>query len=273
MKSVCTGLMVLCGILSTMAQEDSFEKRLKLEVLDQSTIERWDFGATSISCLSDGLWEHVLPKSTQGTDKIILNRNELNYFMELDGIKIKTKTGPISKPEHWENRFGKQVQTLTLSKSLTFLAIKGGKLEQFSIDTLVGVQYATYYPHGELDVPDKHGVPIIFQQENEFDEHSPVLLVSSTFMNHIDLNEAKVHRETVVSGSEDMSGTRYCIGLDFNGDGQLEVLMYNETIHDHLSDEGDESLVSESSIIGLYYKNQWYRTSIWEIGMDGLEGF
>lgn len=273
MKSVYTGLALLFVVLSAMAQQDNYENRLKLKVLDQSTIERWDFGATSISCLSDGLWEHVLPKSSLHFNKITLNRNELDYFLELDDIKIKSKTEPISKPEHWENRFGKQIQTLTLSKPLTFLAIKEGKLAQFSVDILVGLQYATYYPYGELDVPDQKEAPIIFQQENEFDEHSPVLLVSSTFMDHIDLNEVQVNWDTVVFGSEDMSGTLYSIGLDFNDDGQEEVLMYNETMHDHLSDEGDESLASESSIIGLYFKNQWYRTSFWEDGMDGLEGF
>lgn len=272
MKSVYTGLALLFVALSTMAQEDNFEKRLKLEVLDQSTIEWWDFGVTSISCLSDGLWEHILPKSTLGTDKIILNRSELNYILELDDIKIKSKTEPISKPEHWENRFGKQIQTLILSKPLTFLAIKRGKLEQFSIDTLVGVQYATYYPYGELDVPDQTEVPIIFQQENEFDEHSPVLLVSSTFMDHIDLNEVKVRWEHIAFGSEDISGLRCTIGLDFNGDGQEEVLAYHET-QEYEPSEYDESMTFERTLIGLYFKNQWYRTSFWKEGMDDLEGF
>jgi hypothetical protein len=273
MKKVCTGFSLLFVVLSTMAQKDNFEKRLKLEILDENKIQELDFRATSISCLSDGLWEHVLPKSTVGTDKIILNRNELNYFIDLDNVKIKTESELFANPKHWENRFGKQIQTLTFSKPLHLLAIKDGKLVQLSVETLVGLRYATYYPYGELDVHDQTSVPIVYEQENSFDEHSPILLVSSIFLDYIDLNEAKVRWDTVAFGSEDMSGTRRIIGLDFNGDGQDEVLTFHETTEAYEPSEGDESITSARSIIGLYFKNHWHRTSFWQEGPDGMEGF
>ncbi|WP_379765577.1 hypothetical protein [Flagellimonas marina] len=266
-------LTMLFGILTTLAQKDSFEDRLKLDTIHSAKMEQWEFNSTSISCLSDGLWEHVLPKSTVGTDKIILNRNELNYFLELDNVKIKTEFELFANPGHWENRFGKQIQTLTLSKPLHLLAIKDGKLMHFSVDSLVGLRYATYYPYGELDVVDPKMVPIVYQQKNSFDEHSPILFVSSIFLDYIDLNEAKVRWDTVAFGSEDMSGTRRIIGLDFNGDGQDEVLTFHETTEVYEPSEGDESSTSARSIIGLYFKNHWYRTSFWQEGPDGMEGF
>ena len=181
MKSVLISMMLFGYIHIGFAQQESFEKRLKLDAIAKDAIERWEMDSSSISCLSDGLWEHILPKSTQGANKIILNKNELNYFLELDDIKIQTQTEPFANPEHWENRFGKQIRTITLSKPLTFLAIQDEKLAQFSVDSLVGIKYRTFYPFGELDVPDHNLVPIVFEQKNEFDKNSPVLLVSSVF--------------------------------------------------------------------------------------------
>ncbi len=277
MKSLWTGLALLLGILSTMAQKESFEERLKLDVLDESTIQRWDFGATtSISCLSDGLWEHLLPKSTLGTDKIILNRNELNYFLEVDAIKIKTETDPFANPGHWENRFGKQIQTITLNKPLAVLAIKNGKLTRFSLDSLVGIQYATFYPYGGLDVADYNEVPIVYQQENQFDEHSPVLLVTSSFLERVDLETAQIQKDTVdtvLYDTENFSVKQYITGVDFNNDGQDEVVMYYETTQDRWASEGDEGGSNVSLLIAFYFKDHWYRTSYWEDGQDGIEGF
>ncbi|MBO0321621.1 hypothetical protein J0X14_04870 [Muricauda sp. CAU 1633] len=273
MKSLWTGFALLWGISSAMAQQDNFEKRLKLDTIIAAEMGQWELDSSLISCLSDGLWEQILPKSILGTDKIILNRNELNYFLELDDIKIQTKTEPTSNPEHWENRFGKQIQTLTLSKPLTVLGIKKGKLTQLSLASLVGLQYATFYPYGELDVPDQNGVPIIFQQENQFDEHSPVLLVTSDFLERMDLETTKINKETVLFGSDGLSGTRYITGIDFNADGQDEIVMFQEITQDEWASEGDESESYTRSMIALYFKDKWHRTSYWQEGPDGIEGF
>jgi len=264
--------LLSCAIVC-FAQYDSFENRLKLDAVHRNAMERWEFGTTSISCLSDELWEHLLPKSTLGNDKIILNWNELSYFLELDDIKIKTKTDPIANPEHWENRFGRQIRTITLHKPLTILGIKDDTLVQFSLDSLIGLRYHTFYPYGEFDIPDQGMTPIMYKQKNSFDEHSPVLLATSSFLERVDLDTAKVHRDTLLFGTEDFSGTLYTTGIDFNADGQDEVVMYHETIQDSWASEGDESESYTRSMIALYFKNKWYRTSYWQEGQDGIEGF
>lgn len=273
MKSLWTGFALLWGIFGTFAQEENFENRLKLDTISKNEIEHWELDSSSISCLSDGLWEHILPKSTLDTDKIILNWNELNYFLELDGIKTLTQTESFAKPEHWENRFGKQIQTITLNKPLTFLVIQDEKLAQFSVDSLVGVQYATFYPYGELGVPDKNWVPVIFQQENQFDVDSPVLLVTSSFLERVNLETTKIHKDTVLFGSDGFSGTRHITGIDFNADGQDEIVMLREIKQDEWASEGDENESYTRSIIALYFKNKWHRTSYWQAGQDGIEGF
>ncbi len=273
MKRVLISIVLLGSTHAGLAQLQGFENQLKLDTIHTGQMKQWKFGATSISCLSDGLWEHILPKSTQGTNKIILNKNELNYFLELDDIKIKTATDPISKPEHWENRFGKQIQTITLSKPLTVLAIENGELVQFSVDSLVGLQYHTFYPHGELDVPNQSGVPIVYEMNNQFDVHSPILLVTSNFMRRVDLQTTEIYKDTILFDTENFLGKRYITGIDFNADGQDEVIMYHETTQDSWASEGDESESYTQSIIVLYYKNKWYRTSYWQEGQDGIEGF
>jgi hypothetical protein len=273
MKSVLI-LMILFGYIHIgFAQQESFEKLLKLDAIAKDVIERWEMDSSSISCLSDGLWEHILPKSTQGTNKIILNKNELNYFLELDDIKIQTQTEPFASPEYWENRFGKQIQTIILSKPLTVLAIHDEKLAQFSLDSLVGIKYRTFYPYGELDVPDQSWVPIVYQQKNQFDVNSPLLLVTSGFLERVDLETTKIHKDTVLFGSDGFSGTRHITGIDFNADGQDEIVMLREITQDDWASEGDENESYARSIIALYFKNKWHRTSYWQEGQDGIEGF
>ncbi len=246
----------------------------KFGSLHGNDVKNWRFDIKSGSSLTLGLWEHILPKSVIADDKIVISHNELVHFTNRDKIQIETKGTASSIPVHWENRFGKQIQTLSFSKPLHVLVVKESRLVPLTLDNLEGVRYATYYPKGEFDVLDQNDAPIVYRQQNKLESGTPILLVTSRFLEHIDLEKAKIHRSTQVQGTEEYSETLLTLSIDFNDDGQPEVLMYQIQVEDTFAMEGDEGVGNQpSSTMGLYFENCWYRTSFWQMGQDGLEGF
>jgi hypothetical protein len=122
-------------------------------------------------------------------------------------------------------------------------------------------------------VPDKTTIPIAYRQENDLESLCPVLVVTSHFLKNVNLEEVKVKRETVSFGTKDFPGILFKTGIDFNADGQNEILLYHEEVKDNVTDEGDENSAYSASVIAMYFGGKWFRTSYWEEGQDGLEGF
>lgn len=279
MKNIVVCITILCCSVECLAQKELFENRFNLDSCSRygslwgNEIKRWAFEIKSESALSDNLWEEILPKSTLDNDKIITNRNELEYFLKIDVIKALAKNQPISNPAHWETRFGKQIQTMKFDKPLYILTIKDNKLVKMEMDSLEGLRYPTFFPYGEYDITDRGMAPIVYKQENQFDLKSPCLLVTCNFVEQVDLERIKINRDTLHFGTKDFPGVLYKTGIDFNSDGQDEVLMYHEEVKDNVTPEGDEDSAYIYSIIAMYFKNKWYRTSYWEEGPDGVSGF
>lgn len=260
-------------------QPDAFEKNLKLDVCSPFAHlwgvehKRWEFKMELESALNDNkMWEHILPKSIRDNNKIIITRNELEHFLRVDGIKIKAETPGVAVPAHWESQFGKQIKNLTFDKPIHVLIVKKNKVEKATISSLLGLEYPTFSPWGESNLESRKNVPVVYKQKNLLDPWCPVLLVTSDFINHVNLDNASVARDTITFGDDDFSGVLYKTGIDLNGDGQFEVLMYNEVVRDK-AQPGDESLGYNNSIVAMFFKNSWYRTSYWVDGQIGLEGF
>lgn len=279
MKNILVWITILCCSVECLAQKELFENRFNLDSCSRfgslwgNEIKRWEFEIKSESALGDNLWEQILPKSTLDDDKIIISRNELDYFLKIDVIKSLAKNQPISNPTHWESRFGKQIQTIKFEKPLHVLTIKNDKLVKMTLDSLIGLRHPTFYPHGKYEIVDKGMAPIVYRQENQFDLRSPALFVTCNFLEQVDFERAKINKETINFGTKDFPGILYKTGIDFNSDGQDEVLMYHEEVKDTITSEGDEDSAYMYSIIAMYFKNKWYRTSYWVEGPNGVEGF
>lgn len=279
MKKILIVIAVLSFAGECHAQQQAFEKQLKLDTCSRfgklwgKENRRWELPKKLKSGISDGLSSQILPKSTLGKNKVIVNERELNYLLEINQIQGVAKGVPISNPDHYENRFGKQIRTTEFSKPLCALVIKDNKLVKVMINALAGIGYHTYYPYGEVDIADKKLVPIVYAQQNQFDPNSPILFVTSGFVERIELAKAKINRETISFGTNDFPGKLYKTGIDVNGDGQNEILMYFEKVEDKVAEEGDESSAYQASMIALFVKGKWYRTSYWETGPDGIVGF
>ena len=281
MKNTIAWIALLVCITECFSQNEAFEDKLNLETINVfenlggSETKKWKFEMESESFLSREIWKLVLPKSIQDEDKIIINRNELEYFLEMGGIGIQTKGDPVSNPPHWENHFGKQIQTVVFTKPLNALAIQGDKLVKLTLDSLVGLRYPTFYPYGaEYGMLHEKMVPIVYKQQYRLEPKTPILLVTSGFLEHLNLNDAVIIRDTTIFGTVDYERTVYKTGIDFNHDGQNEVLMYHEEVRDNF-DFGDdgEADVQINSILAVYFNKRWYRTSFWQNGQDGIEGF
>ncbi|WP_222981821.1 hypothetical protein [Flagellimonas meishanensis] len=279
LKSYVVRVSLLCFCNLCFSQQQTFENRLHLDPIEKygsllgNENQGWPFEMKSKSCLSGGLWEHILPKSVVDGDQMVITRKELEYLLEMDGNKILSESPSISNPPHWENRFGKQIQTITFDKPLHALTIRKNRLERITLKSLQGMRYATYYPYGELDIIDHISVPIVYKQENILESNTLILLVTSHFLDQIDLEKVKINSNKMVHGNEEYSETMLTLGVDFNNDGQHEVLMYQNRIEDAFAMEEDGVSHQPNSIIGLYFENCWYRTSFWQEGQDGLEGF
>jgi hypothetical protein len=278
-KHFFTILSLFISISISYSQQSEFENALKLDTLSQygslwgNTIERIEFATELGSSLDDSMYTHMLPKSTLETNKIILTRNELDYFISMENIQILKETEAFAKPDHWAQRFDKQIQSIYFDKPLHALVIKNNKLFHLKIDSLVGIRYHTFYPFGEYELENQKMVPIVYEISHNFDQQSPCILVTSSFLKKTDLNKATVKKETIGFGSEDYPGILYKTGIDLNADGQNEILVYNEFVDDKITGEGDEGENYSYSITAMYFKNKWYRTSFWQEGQDGIEGF
>jgi hypothetical protein len=257
----------------------TFEKKLRLDSCSRfgrlwgRENKRWPFLKKLKSGISDDLFNQILPKSTLEKNKIILNQRELSYFLEIEQVQMTPKGIPISNPDHCANRFGKQIQTIEFNKPLYALVIKDNKLVKVTLNAMAGISYHTFYPYGEVEITDKKMAPIVYSQQNMFDVNSPILFVTSKFIQRTNLEKARVNRETISFGTKDYPGKLHKTGIDSNGDGQNEVLMYYETVEDKTVEEGDESSAYQASMIALFVKGKWYRTSYWETGPDGIVGF
>jgi hypothetical protein len=274
-----TGRIVVAAALLTLAStsyaQQTFDKRLNLDTCSRFgdrwgvEVRRWEFRKEKPSAVSEDVWDHFIAKSTSGNNKVILTRKELDYFIGLQKLKATSKGPAIANPAEWETKLGKNIQSFDFDKPLYALVISKGKLVKLAIRSISGVAYHTLYPSGAAE----DDIPVVYKLEYMFDTRSPFILVTSAFLEKVKIDRAIVKIEQENFGTKTRPGVLHKIGIDFNGDGQPEVQLYDEEMKDFETPEGDEGGAYRHYTLAIYSRQHWYRTSYWQNGQDGVEGF
>jgi len=226
------------------------------------------------SFITDDLWGHIMPKNGE-KNTITVSSKELIHFAKLSNCNIQFSEETFRKPEHWE-KFSEISREVSFNPAITLLLIFENAVELISVESFSGQQYLTYYPFGNYgNIPDFdiNSIPIIYTYPEKLVE-DPLMtfLISDYAKSKLDIDKINVKKQVNNScGNDETIIIRTTV--DFNNDGQVDALKFDQISNNLTLPEEDEMENFEAKFIAILYKRKWYRTSFTETGQDGIEGF